>query len=52
MTPIICATCGEPITGPDYDARHWGSDGEEYHAGCCPECKEDEEDYAKATTTQ
>lgn len=37
---IICATCGEPITGDDLTDRHWG------HAEDCPCHGLDEDDDA------
>jgi transcriptional regulator with XRE-family HTH domain len=51
---IICAACGEPITGDDLDNRHDGHEegcpnrdepdsaycecGLDYHEKCCPDC--------------
>lgn len=56
---IICAACGEPITGDDLYDRHWGHEDGcpnktepdsvdcncdlEYHEGCCPDCKSETE---------
>lgn len=39
---ILCAVCEKGFTDDEYDARHWSSEDEdvEYHAKCCPECKE------------
>lgn len=70
INPIICAACGEPITGDELDDRHWGHEpdclrrydpdacgGEcgcdlEYHADCCPDCKEEPGEWQKAEDTQ
>jgi len=53
---LICDACGLPIVGDDYDNRHWGHEDGcpnkkkpdsvdcccdlEYHADCCPDCKD------------
>lgn len=34
-----CAVCDRPIMGDDVDARHSLPDGEDCHAGCCPDCE-------------
>ncbi len=47
---FICPVCGEGFTLAQWEERHNGKNGEEYHEECCPECKdgtaydEDEED--------
>lgn len=54
MQTIFCAVCNLPITGDDYNNRHWGHEEGcpnrrrpdsvdcscdlEYHAACCPDC--------------
>ncbi len=46
---FICPVCGEGFTLAQWEERHNGKNGEEYHKECCPECKDgtaydDEED--------
>ena len=48
---FTCPICGEGFTLKQWDKRHNGRNGEEYHDTCCPECKdgtaddEDEEEH-------
>lgn len=37
---FICAVCGEGFTLAQWEERHNGRDGEEYHEECCPDCKD------------
>jgi len=37
---FLCAVCGEGFTLEQWDVRHTGRNGEEYHEECCPECKD------------
>lgn len=39
-----CAVCDQPFTVEEWEDRHNGRNGEEYHADCCPECIEEEEE--------
>jgi uncharacterized Zn finger protein (UPF0148 family) len=38
---FICPVCGEGFTLKQWEKRHNGKNGEEYHEECCPECKDD-----------
>jgi DNA-directed RNA polymerase subunit RPC12/RpoP len=41
----VCDVCGKPFAAEEWEERHWGDEGEEYHEACCPICaEEDEED--------
>ncbi len=35
-----CPICGEGFTLAQWEVRHNGRNGEEYHKDCCPECKD------------
>lgn len=37
---FICPICGEGFTLAQWEVRHNGDNGEEYHEDCCPECNE------------
>ena len=47
-----CDACGKPFTKQEWDERHWGPYGEEWHEACCPVCQADDDEAVGGTVAR